>query len=99
MEEGSHRIGQLRAVYWDGVGNEQIERFGFAQTDHRVEFAVKRGDQIETNSVEFGFRSPYQHPYASIRRDGQRLIFEFPVDLYENFVVPDFSLPVEARPR
>jgi hypothetical protein len=96
MEEGVHRIGQLRAIYWDGVGNEHLERFGLAQMDHRVEFAVRRGDRIETNSLEFGFRSPYQHPYASILRDGQRQIFEFPVDLYEIFVVPDFSLPAAS---
>ena len=96
MEEGVHRIGQLRAIYWDGLGNEGLERFGFAQINHSVEFEVKRGEQTETNRVEFGGRSPYQHPYASIVREGQRLIFEFPVDLYENFVVPDFSLATAA---
>jgi hypothetical protein len=98
MEEGVHRIGQLRAIYWDGVGNGQLERFAFAQTDHSLEFAVKRADRTETLRLDFGARSPYQHPYASVMRDGQRMIFEFPVDLFENFVVPDFSLPAPPRP-
>jgi hypothetical protein len=97
MEEGTHRIGQLRAIYWDAVGNDHLERFGFAQIDHSLEFAVKRPDRVETLRLEFGVRSPYQHPYASVVRDGQRLVFEFPVDLYENFVVPDFSLPAALR--
>lgn len=99
MEEGVHRMGQLHAIYWDAVGNNHLERFGFAQTDHSVEFTLKRGEQAETLAVDFGTRSPYQHPYASITRDGQRLVFEFPVDLYENFIVPDFSLsPASPAP-
>jgi hypothetical protein len=47
--------------------------------------------------LEFGARSPYSHPYASVVRDGQRLIFEFPVDLFENFVEPDLSIATALR--
>jgi hypothetical protein len=97
LEEGVHRIGELRAIYWDGVGEDHLERFGFAQTDYRLEFAVQRPDRTETLRLEFGARSPYSHPYASVVRDGERLIFEFPVDLYENFVVPDLSVPGAVR--
>jgi hypothetical protein len=47
--------------------------------------------------VEFGGRSPYSHPYASVMRDGQRVVFEFPADLYENFVEHDLSIPAALR--
>ncbi len=97
LEEAVHRLGELRAVYWDGVGNDHLERFGFAEADHSLELAVKRPDRTETLRLEFGVRSPYSHPYASVVRDGQRVIFEFPVDLYENFVEHDLSLPAALR--
>ena len=79
------------------MGNDHLERFGFAEADHSLELAVKRPDRTETLRLEFGVRSPYSHPYASVVRDGQRVIFEFPVDLYENFVEHDLSLPAALR--
>ena len=97
LEEAVHRIGELRAVYWDGVGEEHLERFGFNLTAHDLEFAVRRPGGVETLRLEFGARSPYSHPYASVVRDGQRLIFEFPVDLFENFVEPDLSIATALR--
>jgi hypothetical protein len=97
LEEGIHRIGNLTAIYWDGIGDDSLERFGFAQAGHSLEFEVKRPNGVETLRVEFGGRSPYTHPYASVVRDGQRLIFEFPADLYENFVEHDLIIPAALR--
>jgi hypothetical protein len=97
LEEGVHRIGKLTAVYWDGVGNDHLERFGFGQTDHSLEFEVRSPNGIETNRIEFGARSPYFHPYASVMKNGERLIFEFPADLYENFVEHDLTIPAALR--
>jgi len=91
-EECIFRIGKLRAIYWDGVGETNLDFFGFAKTDHQVEFAVKRGGTNEIFRLQFGARSPMRHPYATVVRDGQRLIFEFPVDLYENLVEPNLTL-------
>jgi hypothetical protein len=97
MEEAVHRIGGLRAVYWDGLGDDHLERFGFTNADYNLEFVVKRPEGTNTLRLEFGGRSPYSHPYASVMTGGQRLIFEFPVDLYENFVEPDLSLSAALR--
>ncbi len=97
LEEGVHRIGNLTAIYWDGVGDDSLERFGFAKADHNLEFEVKRPNGVETLRIEFGGRSPYTHPYASVVRDGQRLIFEFPADLFENFVEHDLTIPAALR--
>jgi len=96
-EECVFRMGRLRAIYWDAVGDQNLERFGFGKTNHEVEFAVKHGATNQIFSIRFGIRSPYLHPYATVVRDGERLVFEFPADLYESLVEP--NLPVfSARP-
>jgi hypothetical protein len=97
VEEGVHRIGALTAIYWDGIGNDSLERFGIPQAAHSLEFEIRRTNGVENLKIEFGGRSPYIHPYASVVRDGQRLIFEFPADLYENFVERDFVIPAALR--
>ena len=98
LEECVVRLGQLRAVYWDGVGDEHLERFGFPQADFTVDLEVKAEAVNQLFRIRFGGRSPYLHPYASIVRDGERLIFEFPADLYESFVLPNLTV-YEARLR
>ncbi len=86
-------MGHLHAVYWDGVGEDHLERFGIPQADFEVAFDVKQGGTNATYSIKFGTRSPtHYHPYASVVRDGQRLIFEFPAGLYDNFVEPNLTL-------
>lgn len=97
VEEGVHRIGKLTAIYWDGIGDDPSDHFGFRQVNHSLEFEVKRPTGIETLRIEFGARSLYSHPYAAIVRNGQRLIFEFPADLYENFVEHDLIIPAALR--
>jgi hypothetical protein len=97
MEEGVYRLGHLTAVYWDGVGDGHWQEFGFAKTDFNISLEVRHGGQTETNTIAFGDRSPYSYPYASVVRDGVRLVFEFHVDLYENFVVRDMTVPAAAQ--
>jgi hypothetical protein len=97
LEEGVFRLGHLSAVYWSGVGDAHWQDFGFARTDFSLSFEVKRAGRTETCSIAFGDRSPYSYPYASVMRDGQRLMFEFPVDLFENFVEHDMTIPPAAR--
>jgi hypothetical protein len=92
LEECVFRLGQLRAIYWDAVGDQPDDHFGFAKTSHEVEFEVKHGATNEIFRIQFGDRSPLIHPYASVVRDGQRLIFEFPADLYGNLVEPNLTL-------
>jgi hypothetical protein len=92
LEECVFRIGQVRAIYWDAVGDKNLDRFGFDQAKYEVEFEVNHGGVNEIFRLQFGSRSPLLHPYASVVRDGQRLIFEFPADLYENLVEPNLTL-------
>ncbi|HZM03983.1 MAG TPA: DUF4340 domain-containing protein, partial [Candidatus Saccharimonadales bacterium] len=97
LEEGVHRLGELKAIYWSGLGETNLKQFGFSQVDFSLSLEIKKGSQFVTNSIEFGSRSPYLHPYASVVKEGQRLIFEFPADLYENFVEPDMTIPAALR--
>jgi len=98
IEETLARMGQLRAIYWSGYGEDHLERFGFDETGRQIAFEIKRGGQMETNTIQFGKSSPNFHPYASVMRDGRRLIFEFPVDLYSNMVLKYLGIPSVYRP-
>ena len=97
LEEALYRLGRLRVVYWDGIGEDATDQFGIREADHRVTLEVKDNEQVGTLEIEFGRRSPYLHPYAAVMKNGQRLIFEFPVDLFDNFVVPELTLPAALR--
>jgi hypothetical protein len=94
-------MGRLRAIYWDGVGDDHLERFGFPQADYQLDFEVKQGGTNQIYNIKFGERSPtHYHPYASVERDGQRLIFEFPAGLYDNLVQSNLTLyTARLRPR
>lgn len=99
LEESLHRMGELKAVYWSQRGDANLERFGFNETDHQVTFEVKNGDAKETYSIAFGKPSEYLHPYATVVRNGQRLVFEFPLPVYYEFVRNDLTIPPAYRVR
>lgn len=98
LEEGLYRLGRLQAVYWAGAGDMPGRDLGFAGADFNLTLGVKQNGKTETYSIAFGGRSPYSYPYAAVVQNGQRLVFEFPVDLYENFVEPDMTIPASMRP-
>ena len=97
LEETLYRLGELTAVYWDGVGDAGLEQFGFRDIDHQVILEVKTATGLETLKIEFGKRSPYLHPYASVIVEGQRRIFEFPVTNYIGHVDVDLTISPAAR--
>jgi hypothetical protein len=99
LEEALHRIGELKAVYWSARGDANLERFGFNDVDHQVTFEVKDGDRKETYSIAFGKPSEYLHPYATTVRNSQRVVFEFPLPLYYEFVQNDLTIPPAYRTR
>lgn len=97
IEEGVYRLGHLSAEYWTDVGDARWQELGFATADFNLSLEVKHGAKTETYSVAFGGRSPYSYPYASVELDGQRLIFEFPVELYDNFIERNMTIPVPQQ--
>jgi hypothetical protein len=98
IEKTLSRMGQLSAVYWSGYGEDHLEQFGLGKTNYQIAFEIRKGGQMETNTIQFGNPSPHLHPYASVMRDGRRLIFEFPVDLYANLVLRNLGIPSVYRP-
>jgi hypothetical protein len=98
IEETVYRMGQLKAVYWDGVGEDPSDPYGFGETDHRLDFEINRGSVLETNSIHFGRTSQFLNPYAYVTRDGRRLVFEFPVNLYQNWLAKYLGIPSIYRP-
>jgi hypothetical protein len=98
LEETLHRLGDLKAVYWSGVGEDESDRFGVRDADQKVVLEVQNGDKTEVLTIEFGKRSPYIHPYAAVFLKGRRWYFEFPAPLYESILV-DMSGSASLRPK
>ncbi len=96
LEETLHRLGEFKAVIWTAIGDEHLERYGFAEAAHEVTLEVKKGEQTELCTIRFGKPSPYFHPYASIVRQGRRFVFEFPAPLYE-LVHKELGIPAAFR--
>lgn len=99
LEEALNRMGELKAAYWTQRGDANLERFGFNEINHQVTFEVKAGDRKETYTIAFGKAPEFWHPYATIVRNGQRLVFEFPLDVYNEFVRNDLTIPPAYRVR
>jgi hypothetical protein len=99
LEESVARMSELKAVYWSSRGDANLERFGFTETDHQVTFEVKDGSRSENYSIAFGKPSEHWHPYATVIRNGERLVFEFPFDFYYELVRNDLTIPPAYRIR
>ena len=103
LEETLHRMGELRAYWWTGRGQEPDDRYGFKEINHQVQIDVKKDGRIESLSIDFGKASPDSfHPYAAVTLGGVRMVFEFPLTLYYELVREHLSyfkasLPVSPR--
>ncbi|MBC8003725.1 MAG: DUF4340 domain-containing protein [Opitutaceae bacterium] len=103
LEETLHRMGELRAYWWTGRGQEPDDRYGFKEINHQVQIDVKKDGRMESLVIDFGKASPESlHPYASVVLGGVRMVFEFPLTLYyelvrEHLSIIKASLPVGAK--
>lgn len=92
FDEALHRLGDLKAVFWVAKDEKNPERFEFKDADHRIVLDIKRGEKIETLSLEFGGFSEFGTRFAAIVMDGQRMVFEFPWPLFfevqESLTIP-----------
>ena len=92
--EALNRLGNLKAVFWVAKNEKNPDRFKFKETDHRIALEIKRGEKIETLSLEFGGFSDFGTRYAATTMDGAQMIFEFPWPLF--FEVQD-SLTIPSK--
>jgi len=97
IEETLWRLGELKAVYWVGVGEDSADRFGVRAAAHKITLEVQKEDKTQTLSIEFGGRSAYANPYAAVIRNGRRWFFEFPAQLFEA-VETDLGASGASRP-
>ena len=97
LDETLYRLGKLKAHWWISQGEAGLERFGFKETAHQVSFEIKKGGHSEVLTIEFGSKSPYENPYASVVLNGERAVFEFPINLYADQVKADLTIPPALR--
>ena len=96
VEETIYRLGELTAVKWVERGEISPDKYGIAETDHALDIEIRAGDTLKMLNLQFGGTSPVKLPYAAVREDGQRWVFEFPWPLYLN-VQRDLSIPRTRR--
>ena len=80
MDEVTHRLGDLAAVVWVELGDQNRAGYGFAPDNLKLTVELKDGRNL---TVEFGGTAPSGFPYALTLLDGQPWIFEFPWALYQ----------------
>jgi hypothetical protein len=96
-EETAKDFGQLQAEHWVEHGTERLKLFGFEETAHEVVFEVRRGGRTDNHRIQFGRISHARTPYASVVLDGETLIFEIPMTIYQD-VLRDLTLPPTPAP-
>ncbi len=99
LEEALHRLGELKAVFWTARGQANLVKYGFKEADYQISLQLKRNGKIETLDLEFGGMSEFQHPYAAVTLEGEKLIFEFPWPLYYDFIAHELTLTQELPSR
>jgi len=95
LEEAAYRLGQLRADRWVARGEDQLARYGFGTTDHRIVLEVNQAGQIRDFEIRFGRRTLSRgSAYAAVSIEGVEgpVIFECPRSIYE-FVLSDLTVP------
>lgn len=86
VEEVLYRMGRLRAESWTASGNEQLPKFGIAPGRHSLTVDLNAAAGGQSFTMDFGAQAPSQDMYASVVRNGQRLVFEFRLSLFQLYV-------------
>jgi hypothetical protein len=86
LEETLHRLGQLKAEAWVAQGDDQLTRYGFPEAAHRITLEVILEGKPQILTLDFGSMASSRNQYAALLKEGQQLIFEFPISLYELYV-------------
>jgi hypothetical protein len=92
FEEALYRLGKLTAAFWIAPDEDNPDKFGFKETDHRILIELKRDGKTETLELEFGCFSEFGTRYAATMLNGARTVFEFPWPLFfeveESITIP-----------
>jgi hypothetical protein len=83
LDEAAYRLGELRAVVWVQHGDQNLEQYGFQQTDYQLTVELTSGEKL---TVTFGNEAPTHARYASAVINGETWVFEFPWPLFSQYV-------------
>jgi hypothetical protein len=75
VEEAVHRLGELSAVVWTAIGEQNLASLGFNPDGLQLEVQLKSGDKL---GLRFGGIAPSQLTYAATSLTGQTWVFECP---------------------
>lgn len=75
VEVAVHQLGELSAVAWTVVGEQNLAGLGFKPDGLQLEVQLKSGDKL---SLRFGGTAPSQLTYAATSLAGQTWVFECP---------------------
>lgn len=88
FEETLLRLGKIRAESWTASGADKLALYGFLDAPHSITLEMTLGGKTVSRTLQFGRRSAYQRPYATVNEmNAQPVIFEFPKSYYEEFVL------------
>lgn len=91
LEEALHRVGGLRAVIWHDFNAQDLDKVGIKEVDYAIEFEINRAGAREVLRVDFGGFSRI-NPLAVVTVNGEKRLFEFPIDLFRNILLKDLTI-------
>ena len=80
VEETVHRLGELTAVTWLGVGGEARASYRFTDESDAITVETRKGTRF---TLELGGFSPRALPCGAVVLDGQSWVFELYPQLYD----------------
>jgi hypothetical protein len=93
IEETLHRLGELRAIYWNARGEASLDAFGMKERDYRIAIELNGSGGTRLLTLDFGLQSEFGHPHAAVMLGEELHIFEFPFPLYFELIEPFLSIP------
>jgi len=89
-----NQLGQFQARDWTARGDDKRGVYGILEEKKSLNLQLRRDGKTIERKLEFGRRSTHRNPYAMATDPLKQepVVFEFPVEIYENSVFDLFKL-------
>ncbi len=89
-----NQLGQLQARNWAARGDDKRGVYGILEEKKSLTLQLRRDGKTIERKLEFGRRSTRRNPYAMATDPLKQepVVFEFPLEVYENGVFDLFRL-------
>jgi hypothetical protein len=74
----------LKAGQWTARGRDKLALFGMTRTRRRIEVELRGSEGTRKVVLDLGALSPQRRPYAATEVDGELIVFECPLSVYEH---------------